>query len=259
MPQCLFCGADARQLVAFEPEGIESPPGWIPFAVTADAARTAFAGFASSSFWYPGDLRRAKVELRALLLPAWAWTGALETHWTGLVRAQTRSGKRPEGGQETVRFEQVLIPASQSLRQVELTALGAYDEGELVEGADTDSDVPRELSEVTRSVARQRAQDEMAARHRGRLATTHQTVELHTASVAHELAGKPVLVPVWIGAYRYGDRVYRVLVNGQSGTLKADAPISWWRVAGVCLLVLVVVGAAGLALALCGGAVTMAR
>jgi hypothetical protein len=247
-------------LVPFEPEGIEDPVGWLPFEVSAEDARASFKVFASSSFWYPGDLRRAKVDLNALLLPAWAWSGQLETHWTGLVRASTRSGKRPTGGQETLRFEQVLLPASQSLRQSELAALGSFDESGLKDLVDDDAlDAPRELSEVTRSVAKQRAQDEMERRHRAKLASEHSTVEIHVAAVSDDLEGKPVLVPVWIGAYRYGDKVYRVLVNGQSGTFKGDAPISWWRVAGVVLLVAALIGAIALAVSVCGGAAALAR
>jgi hypothetical protein len=43
-------------------------------------------------------------------------------------------------------------------------------------------------------------------------------------------------VPLWIAAYRYGDRVYRFVVNGQTGAHHGTRPLSWWRV-GAALLV----------------------
>lgn len=253
LPACLFCGASA--LDPIEPEGIEAPEGGIPFACDSAAAQAAFKTFAGSSIWYPGDLRSARLKLKPLMLPAWAWSGELETHWTGLVRASSASGKRPVGGTETARFDQILIPASESLRQAELAALGAYDESELL--PEPDPEVPREVSQLTRSVARERAQDEMARRHHAQLDSAHGTSTFKGASVTLELSGRPVLVPVWIGAYRYGDKVYRVLLNGQTGQLHGDAPISWWRVAFAIVAVCAVVGFLALAFTVCTGGVAL--
>lgn len=250
MPRCLFCGADA--LEPFEPEAVEQPEGWVPFAVDDAAAQAAFRKFAGSSFWYPGDLRDARLELKRLLLPAWSWSGRLETHWTALVSASTASGKRPVGGADVERFDQILVPASKSLRQAELRALGAYDEAALRSWSD-EPDAPREVSELTRTVARGRAVDEMTQRHRAALTAANGALKLKASSVETELEGRPVCVPVWIGAYRYGDRVYRVLVNGQSGTLVGEAPISWWRVAGAILATLFVLGTLATLVSLCAG------
>jgi hypothetical protein len=57
--------------------------------------------------------------------------------------------------------------------------------------------------------------------------------------------GRPVLLPVWIGAYRRGDRLFRVVINGQTGAFSGTAPISLIKVfmaiaAGLGLLTLVI-------------------
>ena len=247
MPSCLFCGGAAADLVPAEPpEGIEPPVGAIPFAVAEADARAAFARFATSSFWYPSDLRSATLALRRLLLPAWAWSGSVETHWTGLVKAHTRSGKRPVAGSETTRMDQVLVPASRTLRLPELTALGPYDEGALAAFDPEQAEVPIELSELTRSAARGRAHEEMLARHRAAIERGQDLVHIRASSVTDGMEGRPVLVPVWIGAYRYGDRTYRILVNGQTGRLVGDAPFSWLKVAAVVGAVLALLSALAL-------------
>lgn len=41
---------------------------------------------------------------------------------------------------------------------------------------------------------------------------------------------KHVLLPVWISAYRYHDKVYRFLVNGQTGEVSGESPVSWAKV-----------------------------
>ena len=47
------------------------------------------------------------------------------------------------------------------------------------------------------------------------------------------LTGEPVLLPVWIMAYRYKDQVYRFLVNGQTGQCTGTAPTSYRKIAAV--------------------------
>ncbi len=122
------------------------------------------------------------------------------------------------------------------MRLAELRLLGPYDERALGP-VDATPDCAVELSELTRSAARARAHAEMLARHEAAIRSAHGLVKIRASSLATDLSGRPVLVPVWIGAYRYGDRSYRVLANGQTGLLVGDAPISWWKVAGVAAAV----------------------
>ncbi|HHO50853.1 MAG TPA: hypothetical protein ENK18_08230, partial [Deltaproteobacteria bacterium] len=158
LPACLFCGADATELITFDPpETIEDPEGMIPFERTGADAQAAFQAFATSSLWYPGDLRRAQLQLRRLLLPAWAFSGEIETHYTGLVSASTRSGKRPVAGVHAARFHQILVPASRTLSLAELSRLGEYDESRLQPFDPETAELPFEIPELTRSAALGRA------------------------------------------------------------------------------------------------------
>jgi len=52
---------------------------------------------------------------------------------------------------------------------------------------------------------------------------------------------KHVLLPVWISAYRYRDKVYRFIINGQTGEVSGESPKSWWKVALLTVALLVVV------------------
>ena len=57
-----------------------------------------------------------------------------------------------------------------------------------------------------------------------------------------------------MGAYRYKDRLYRIVINGQNGKLTGAAPLSWARVAAVALLVTLLIGCLGLCAAIGVGA-----
>jgi hypothetical protein len=48
---------------------------------------------------------------------------------------------------------------------------------------------------------------------------------------------KHILLPVYVAAYRYKDKTYRFMVNGQTGEVQGEAPISWAKVAAVVLAV----------------------
>ena len=73
---------------------------------------------------------------------------------------------------------------------------------------------------------------------------------VHVNVLIESLAGEPVLLPVWVMAYRYQDRVYRFLVNGQTGRATGTAPQSLVKIGLVAVAVVV---AALAALALAGG------
>jgi len=253
VPACMFCGADAADLApAEEPEGIEEPEGALPFQVDEAGAREAFLAFAGSSRWYPNDLSQAKVELRALWFPAWAWSGQVETHWTGLVTSSSASGKRPVSGEETVSVPQVLVPSSSALKRHELNQLGPFAEEHLAPLPD-DHDVAIELSELTRSMARTQAHAAMCQRHASGISSSNGLTQIKPSSLVTELTGRPVLLPVWIGAYRYRNTPYRILIHGQTGHLVGDAPISIYKVVLAVVVVAAVVGAIGLAIMACMG------
>ena len=50
---------------------------------------------------------------------------------------------------------------------------------------------------------------------------------------------KHVLLPVWISAYRFRDKTYRFLVNGQTGEVAGESPVSWQKVTWLVVAVVV--------------------
>ncbi|MGZ5573374.1 MAG: hypothetical protein ACXWF6_19825, partial [Usitatibacter sp.] len=50
---------------------------------------------------------------------------------------------------------------------------------------------------------------------------------------------KHVLLPVWISAYRYRDKVYRFIINGQTGEVSGESPKSWWKIALLTAAILI--------------------
>jgi hypothetical protein len=63
-------------------------------------------------------------------------------------------------------------------------------------------------------------------------------------TVVDDIRFKHLLLPVWIGSYRFEGRPYQVVVNGQSGEVEGDRPYSVVKIAAAVLLGLVVLGVA---------------
>ncbi len=237
VPRCLYCGSDALDVGELD-ERIEQPEHRIPFKISPEEADHVFRRFTRSSFWYPTEIRDARLKLERVLLAAWAWSGDLETHYTGLVQAATASGKRPIAGVENGRLEGIVVPASTALTQAELSHIAPFEHAEeepFDPGVDAE---PFEPGLLSRSAARERATAAMAAAHAGQIAKAQQASGVKASSLLRSVQGRPVLLPVYIGAWRFKDQVFRVVINGQTGRLSGKAPISLVKVALVVAAVL---------------------
>jgi hypothetical protein len=63
---------------------------------------------------------------------------------------------------------------------------------------------------------------------------------LTKASQYDKITFKHILLPIYLGAYRFHDKVYSYLVNARTGEVQGDAPISVWKVMGLVLLGLII-------------------
>ena len=62
---------------------------------------------------------------------------------------------------------------------------------------------------------------------------------LHTVNTQHVgVTFKHLLLPIWLASYRYQDKAYRVMVNGQTGKVLGDRPYSWIKIAGFVAVIL---------------------
>ena len=242
LPECPFCGS-TKQIPRPLDRQTRPPAFWIPFETSQEDADEAFRTFASSSFWYPKDIRTASLELRTLLLPAWVWSGHIETHYNGQVRAHSPSGYRPVSGFDSMHLHQVWIPSSKALTLAEINQLAPFPT-EGAQALDETPDIPFEVGELTERIALHEAKQVMSATHRSRIASAEGLTDLHTSSVFEEMSGQPSLIPIFIGVYRRKDKYYRIIVNGSTGTLIGEAPLDWVKIWMVIIVVVAIILAA---------------
>jgi hypothetical protein len=237
---CLFCGSLTLELHMLA-EPIPAPDEYLPMTVSADAADRRFRAWARKSWFRPKGLDAVEIGMRAMMLPAWRFHAGLETHWAGLRPARTKSGKAPVAGVE--RGDLVhMVPASSGLTQDELLALLPFDEAAARPWSEyPESEAIWEPPALTRRGARVWAHRGLASAHGRRIARDRTLVRCRVSSLIEDRDVRLLLVPIYIGVFRYRDRPWRFLVNGQTGELVGDAPLDRGKVLAVILLAIAIV------------------
>ncbi len=238
-PECPFCGS-TKQIPKPIDRQVRPPSSWVPFSIDEEQADIAFRTFAQSSFWYPKDIRNASLELKALLLPAWRWSGTVESHYNGLRSASSKSGFSPASGRDSVHFSQIWVPASQALTLSEVNEIAPFP-SETAQSLEQEPALPFEVGELTERIALRSAKAAMSNAHHNHIHSKTGLRKLKTSSIHHNLSGEPGLIPIYIGVYRRKDKYYRILVNGATGKLIGDAPLDWVKIVGIIATILAVI------------------
>ncbi|MET0625617.1 MAG: hypothetical protein ABW250_21960 [Pyrinomonadaceae bacterium] len=266
--ECDFCGSP---LVA-QPRSADpvlAPEGVLPFRVTADAATGSVRQWLSSLWFAPNALKKlaAHEGLGGVYIPFWTYDAYTSSRYEGqrgehYYTTETYTERDAQGNNVTrtrqVRhtnwypasgtverwFDDILVPATKSLPPARLAALEPWDLAELT-GYE-----PAYLS----GYKAQRYQVDLAGGFELAKGLAAPVIE---SDVRRDIGGdeqrvtqvatnysavtfKHLLLPVYVGAYRFGDKVYQVVVNGRTGEVQGDRPYSFWK---IFFLVLFIVAA----------------
>ena len=74
---------------------------------------------------------------------------------------------------------------------------------------------------------------------------THRNLQVH--SLYQDRTFKHILVPVWLVSYNYGAKAYQVVVNGYTGKMAGEHPLSWVKITLAVLAALVLIAVIALA------------
>jgi DNA-directed RNA polymerase subunit RPC12/RpoP len=249
---------------------ILKPRGMIPFQVDRARAQDEFRRWVRGLWFAPGDLKRyvqSDAGLDGVYLPYWTYDCRTasdyrgergehyyvdETYTTTDSKGESVTRTRrvqhtrwsPASGHVEKFHDDVLVMASKTLppevlgasARWNLKGLVAY-QAEYVSGfrAEAYQVGLREGFPIARRTIDAHVRELVAKDIGGDVQRIH-----HLATRYDDVRFKHVLLPVWISAYRYRDRVYRFLVNGQTGEVSGESPKSWWKIAFLVLGILLV-------------------
>lgn len=267
---CVFCGGHLLVKDAARMEQIR-PQALIPFQIEHRDAIERFRKWLNGLWFAPNKLKRMQNlpdKIKGIYIPYWTFDADTATVYTGQRgirrterenytvtvngRTETRTRSKtvvdwyPASGQVTQFFDDELVLANTAvpadiangLHPWQLNALVPFDHdflrGFLVESYNIN------LNEGF-AIGRKQIEEQIRTLVKRDIGGDEQRITSMNVTW-DKLTFKHILLPVYVSAYRYNGKAYRFLVNGQTGLVRGERPYSFWKIAGVVVVVLAVLG-----------------
>jgi hypothetical protein len=234
------------------------PEGVLPFKVADTKVREDIRAWYGSHWFAPNKLGTKALTdtLHGIYLPYWTFDAQVHADWDAeagyyytVQDSQGRSEQRVRwesaSGLVDNFFDDLLVPASRGVHPKLLEGVSPF--------PTTDALLPYDAGYLTGWVVEQYQIDLNAAA----TASHHRMEESMESLCSQQVPGdtqrnlqvttqysgqtfKHVLLPVWLVTYTYGAKSYQVAVNGVTGKIDGEYPISWVKVMFVTIAVLIV-------------------
>lgn len=263
---CPFCAANIVSQV--RASTVVRPNAVLPFRVTRDNAIDAFRNWLKSRWLAPSALKREgrlDASVSGIYIPAWTYDTRTVTDYTGqrgdayyvtrtrVVNGQTQTYTERHvrwsfaSGRVFVDFDDVLVEATPSLNRDDLEHLRPWDlkaclpyrdeflAGFRAEAYPPEMDLPRCFEQ-----AKQAMQGQIDSAICSDIGGDEQRID-EKRTRYNDITFKNLLLPVWVSAYRYQNKVYRFLVNARTGEVRGQRPWSPLKIAGLVVLGLIAI------------------
>ena len=258
--RCPYCASPIQIDRAEQAKRRINVDGVLPFQVNHDRAATNLANWVKQRWFAPNDFlsQGIRAEFNGVYMPFWTFDAMTFTRYAGERgenytttvgfgknrRTVTRTRWYPASGSFQRFFDDVLINATKGLngdlvRELEPWPLAKCDpyNQQMLAGflARTyELELPQGFEQ-----ARSRIHSSLEANVRQRIGGDKQRIS--KMDVRHSaVTFKHLLLPVWMMAYRYHDKPYRVYINATTGEVQGERPYSW-----VKILIAVICGTIG--------------
>ncbi len=249
--ECAYCGAPLQLDNVHDAPNRVPADGVLPFMIDRDKARGNLGAWVRSRWFAPNAFKARGVQGRfnGVYLPYWTfdsmtttrYSGQRGEHYTVTVgsgknrRTVTKTRWYPASGTFQRFFDDVLIVAATGLPEKRIAALEPWPLAQCVPFTPQvlagflarTYDVP--LDEGF-TLGKSRMDGALEVEVRERIGGDTQIVD-SINSRYDAVTYKHLLLPVWMLAYRYGEKSYQVVVNAGTGEVQGDRPYSWIKIA----------------------------
>jgi len=261
---CPYCDTPLIVADAHE-ENILKPKSLLPFKIKKKEAIANFKIWIKKLWFAPNALKKAVLSFdhfKGVYLPFWTYDSKTSTSYTGQRGRHyyvSQSYTTTENGKTVTKtrqvrktswtfvtgrvnhdFDDVLVPASNSLPHKQLAALEPWDLENLVPFTpEYLSGFTTEKYQVNLKLGFDKACDIM----NGTIATLiRQDIggddqRILTRNTQHKnITFKHLLLPAYVSAYNFKGKLYRFMVNARTGEVQGERPYSWIKIAAAILI-----------------------
>ncbi|MBK9272460.1 MAG: hypothetical protein IPM48_12785 [Saprospiraceae bacterium] len=261
---CSFCASEVTLIDAFQ-QRIIKPAGIIPFYLGKKEAENKFSDWIKQGWFHPSKLKDA-ASLDALVgiyTPFWTFDFQVYAEWCGeagyyyteyhnayvngkwVTKPVTKVRWVYRSGTLNHFFDDILIAASDMIDPKFRSKIAGYRLNEMV-NFDTrfmmgwQSELYNQNIQSCYELAERQVMEQVRHMCSGQLGGNTQR-NLHVTTQLSQQTYKHVYLPLWISAYKYQGKVYKILINGQTGKVYGDKPWSWIKIGLLIFLFLALV------------------
>ena len=242
---CPFCGAAA--LVAAPDDAELIPPqAVIPMRQTAVGIGERVKTWFGRDFFAPDDLTKLARDSRLspVYVPFWRFSQTLTLTWRAQTAQSHEQNWKWQDGETTFFYDDFLQSGSRKLPADLLSSIGPFDLAQLVNyqpeflagwpAGTYDVSLAQASLDARAAIVQDASKKLWSKALPGHHIATLQVLRPEHSGQTFQL----VLLPVWVGTYKYRGRTFRVLANGQTGKVSGDRPADQTKVILLILMVL---------------------
>jgi uncharacterized CHY-type Zn-finger protein len=260
---CPFCASPIVAKQGQSNKQIE-PKALIPFRIDSKNGTELLRQWLVKLWWAPTNLKkqaRQSEKLTGMYIPYWTYDVSTRARYKGergedysdteyytdsdgksQTRTVTKTSWTSVTGDIHHFFDDVLVVATNSLSEKyiddlepwRLTELMPYDD-KFIAGFCSES----YQIDVKTGFETGKHKMEIVLREKIRKDIGGDHQRIHSINTEYnDIKFKHILLPVWISAYRYADKAYRFMINGQTGKVLGERPYSWIKITFAVLSVI---------------------
>ena len=256
---CPFCGsnsvAETNQLSGIKPHRV------VPFKISNESSISNYSKWLKKKFFVPKKVKNniPSLKLRGVYLPVWTfdtnsfsfYKGRLGKHYTTTVgsgkdrRTVTKTRYFYISGTQNVNFDDLIINAGSNISQNEINQISPfntndsylYEKKYLVGFSAEHYTIKLNTGwENSKLIMKSQIERKILSRY------SYDVVSyLNVNTTYNNITYKYVLIPIWIGTYKYNNKIYRFLSNGETGKSCGKYPISPLKVTFVISFIILLI------------------
>ena len=252
---CPFCGSTSVMPAATE--NTISPGAVCPFSITKEQAGMYFLLWLKRRWFTPSKAKKNVFHkaFQGVYLPYWTYDAQTTSNFT--ARAGYNKTVRDRDGKTHIEtdwkhvsgvyqkfFDDVTVMASKRQEDSGVKKCEPFDFSKMIPyspkvvagfTAERYSIGLKEGWEIAQKSIKSKLRSDIGEHVRSHW-RADRSDSVRFSTIYSNITYKYLLVPIWISSFKYKDKVYQFVVNGQTGKVGGEAPVSVWRVLLAILL-----------------------
>lgn len=263
--ECPYCGSN--QVMEAADDNTIAPGGVVPFSITNEQASANFKQWIGKKFFCP-KLAKQSAEPDAftgIYLPYWTFDTDTFSRYSGKygidrkekykdsqgnVQEKTVTDWHRTSGTYKLAIDDELVQGSERHDSAMLKGLEPFE---------TEKNVPykpeyvagfaAERYSVGLKAAWEKAKESISRKIKSNVTSkiiqenhADHAKDVKVSTTFNKITYKYLMLPIWCSSFKYQDKVYQFMVNGQTGKVYGKTPISVGKVILVIVIVLAIIG-----------------